>query len=463
MSLVLGIPASILSLVQDNLLEREFHDALYPNLLYRGESMWEEWPEHAGTQLVITRRGLLTPSTKPLAAGADPIPQTLSYEQFTANLDRYAWTVDTFMPTSAVSMADEFMSNVQALGLQAGQSVNRLARNALFKAYVQGHTVLTAATATTDTSISVASLNGFREVVLRGTTTRPSPVSPATPLPITINATISRNVIAASPADPADPDGPGVLQLDAAVGAIVAARAAVLSAFRPTIIRPGGGASVDALTGSSILTLQNLITAVSILRKNNVRPHEDGNYHVHMSQDANTQIFDDPVWQRTAGQSLPKGDYYQEAFVGRMSAFQAYANNESPELGNTGATTATSANALYAEDIGAEVVNHASVKIARTIVTGRGALIEKGLDQDAYLTEAGVTGKVGDFNVVSNGIQIGTDRIRLIVRAPINRTQDKVAATGMITTSFTPPSDIAAGAPSRYKRAVVIEHAVTLS
>jgi hypothetical protein len=462
MTIVLGIPPAVLDLVQSGLLEREFHDALYPNLLFRSEALWEEWPEHAGTEIIMTKRGLLAPNVRPLVPGADPIPQSMTYEQWVARLERYGWTIDTHTPTSSTAMANLLLSNIQGLGLQAGQSVNRLARNALFKAYVGGHTTLTAATAAVDTQISVSSLNGFRDVVIRGSNTRPAAVSSATPLPILIGATlIARNVINAIPANANDPDGPGVLVLSAAVGAIVAARGPVLSTFRPSIIRSGGGASVDALTGGSTLTLQNLIDAVSILRKNNVRPHEDGSYHVHMSNDGNTQIFGDAVWQRLM-QSLPNGEYYQEAFVGRIGSFQAYNNNEAPELGNVGATTATGTNALYAEEIGAEVVNETSFRVARTIVTGRGALVEKGYDEDRFLTEAGVTGKIGELQIVNNGITIVTDRIKLYMRAPLNRTGDKVASTATISTSFTPPSDIAAGAPSRYKRAVVIEHAVSL-
>jgi len=76
------------------------------------------------------------------------------------------------------------------------------------------------------------------------------------------------------------------------------------------------------------------------------------------------------------------------------------------------------------------------------------------------VTEAGITGKVGEFQVVNAGVEVETKGIRLILRAPLNRLQDQVAATWSISTSFPVPSDVTSGGPQRFKRAVVIEHAI---
>ena len=51
--------------------------------------------------------------------------------------------------------------------------------------------------------------------------------------------------------------------------------------------------------------------------------------------------------------------------------------------------------------------------------------------------------------------------MRVIFRAPQNKTMDMMDVTWDITTSFTCPSDVRTGGPQRYKRAVVIEHAMT--
>lgn len=461
MSIVVGVPPAVLDLVQQGLLERAFHDGLFPALQYRAEAQEEEWQANTGTEIFMTRPGLMAPITKPLAAGVDPQPQTINYEQWVARLARYAGTIDTHVPTSVVSNSDQFLRNIHQLGLQAGQSLNRIPRNELFKSYLSGQTNLIAPAAAGDTSIRVASVNGFTDVIILGTNTRPSPVSTSTPLAITIGGVAgTRNVIGFDLDNPDDPYGPGTLFLSAAIGgAGAAARAPVLSAARPLVIRAGGGDSVDAIGPADVFQLQDCINAVNRLRRNSVQPHEDGFFHAHISTDGNTQVFTDPVWQRL-NTALPDHVYYQEAFLGTIAGIAFFLNTESPDPLNSGARTATGTSAFYSEDIGAETTNESGVNIGRIIITGRGALYERWLDEKQYVTEAGVTGKVGEFTVVNQGIEVQTERIRLILRAPQNRLQDVVAATWSISTSFPVPSDVSSGGPQRFKRAIVIEHAL---
>jgi len=463
MPLVVGIPPVILNLIQEGVLERAFHDALYPKLQFRAEALAEEWPANIGTEMFMTRPGLLTPVTEPLPVGTDPVPQQLSYEQWSASLKRYSGTIDTHMPTSVVSNANLFLSNINQLGLQAGQSVNRLPRNALFKSYLSGQTLTTAAIAAVDTQIQVASCNGFFDVILLGTNARPEPVSPTRPLPITIGVgggAVQVNVIGVAPVDASDPYGPGTLFLDAAVGAVFPPRTPVRSAYAPRVVRAGGGASIDAITGADIFTFQLIINAMSILRSNNVPPHSDGFYHCHMSPLSNAQIFSDVAWQRVHT-GTPDHIRYKEGWIGQIARNAFFENNEIPNQSNSGALTPTGANAQYARGIGGEVVNEGGVEIGRLIMTGKGSIYEKYLDEMEYVTEAGMQGKVGEFDVVQNGIQVGTERIRLYLRSPQDRLGDIVSSTWSISTDFPVPSDISGGSgPERYKRAVVIEHAL---
>lgn len=125
MTLVLGIPPAVVNMVQQGLLERAFHDGLYPALQFRAEALAEEWPPNTGTELFMSRPGLLTPVTRPLTPGTDPVPQALSYEQWVATLDRYSGTIDTHMPTSATANANLFLRNIHQLGLQAGMKIGR--------------------------------------------------------------------------------------------------------------------------------------------------------------------------------------------------------------------------------------------------------------------------------------------------------------------------------------------------
>jgi hypothetical protein len=460
--LALGFPAATMNLIQQGLLERAFHDGLFPALQFRAEALQEEWDGATGQEIYQTRAGLLAPVTTPTTPGQDPVPQTVSYEQWVAQLNRYTGTIDTHLPTSATAAANLYLRNINQLGLQAGQSLNRIPRNALFKAYLSGHTVTIASGGAGATSIRVASLNGFTDVVVAGSQSRPAPVAPTNPLAVTITGvTGDRNVIGFVADNPADPYGPGTLVLSAALGgAGVAARAAVLSAARPQILRSGGGDSVDALGSSDVLTLQDIINAVSILRDNNVLPHDDGFFHAMLGPLSNAQIFQDSAW-KTLHTACPDHITYKEAFLGTQAGTLFSQNTEVPNSRNTGAQTSTGSYAKYAADIGGEVINESNIKVGRVMITGKGCMYERWFDEKKNLvSEAGMSGKVGDFAVMNQGIAIFTEGIRLYLRAPMDRLGDVSAATWSCSTSFPVPSDVGSGGPERYKRAIILEHAL---
>jgi hypothetical protein len=465
MSVILLMPPEIQELNQQGALERAFHDALFPNLAYRAEAMAEEVQANTGQQIFQSRPGLLPPKTTPLTPGSDPQPSQVVYEQWTAILQQFGDALDTHMPTAITSNANLFLRNIQQLGLGAGQSINRIARDSLFQAYLSGNTVMNVASLTTDTQLHVSSCNGFTDVIIVGSNVAPKPVSPATPLAIVVGvgaAAVVANVVGFVLDNPSDPVGPGTLMLAAAIGTAFAARTAVISAFAPQIVRTGGGATVDAIGPSDTLLLQDVINSVAILRNNNVPPHDDGYYHAHISPFANAQVFADPVFQRL-NTALPEGVMYSQGFIGHMSGVMFFMNTEAPNTLNTGTRVFTGpTSAQYSPEIGAETTNDSGVNIGRVIVTGKGALYERYLDESQYVTEAGTVGKIGEFDIRNNGIQILTERIRLVLRAPIDRLQQVVSAAWSITTSFPVPSDITASTSgaARFKRAVVLEHAL---
>lgn len=460
---ILGLPPTIINLVQSGLIERAFYDALFPELKFRAEAQFEEWPANTGTELFQSRPGLLAVNTTPLRPGVDPTPQTLSWEQWRIILERFGDTIDVNTQDNAVAVANLFYRTIQQLGLQAGQSMNRVPRDTLFKAYCSGQTVLTAAAAAIDTQVHVASLNGFSDFILLGTDVRPTLVSVAHPMPCTLGtggAAQTVNVIATVPDNALDPDGPGWLVLNAAIGGGgVLARTPIVTPYAPLTIRVGGGASVDAVGAADTFTMQNAIVAANLLRNNNVPPHDDGTYHAHIAPTVNAQAFTDTAFQRLFT-SMPDSEEMKRGVLGTIGNVKFILNSENPQWqqGNCGALTSTSTgSALYGSSIGAEVMNHTGVAIARTIVTGKGALYERGLDEKNYQTEAGVTGKIGEFQIVNSGMSINTQRISLIIRAPLNRTQNMVSCTWTTSTGFACPSDAASGTTARYKRAIVIE------
>lgn len=450
---------AVINMLQDRTLEREFHEALFPQLMYRAEAMPELWPANIGERMVMTRSGLMTPSTRPLVPGADPTPKSYQTEQWEIEANQYGDSLDTFMPTSRAALAPTILNDAKVLGLNAGQSLDLLPRNKLFVAYNGGNTNLSVLAAISATTISVASINGFTQKLVNG---RNQPVSAVNPLAITFPGTaVTANVVGAVPANPLDPFGPGTLALSAGLSAGLSVRQAVRAETASIIQRVGGGTSVDALTAGSILTLSDIQRAVAFLRGANVPPKADGLYHVHLSPQAEYQLFQDNAMQRIY-QSIPDSVYQREGIITVQNGCAFYRNNQAPVVTNTGTLVSTGTNALCSPQIGAEVRNNTSINIDRTIVIGGGAMYEKYIDEGAYITDAGITGKIGEFSVVNGGIQVMTDRIRYILRAPLDRLQQVISQSWSWSGDFGIPTDalgVALSGAAAYKRCVVIESA----
>lgn len=461
-TIALGVPPTILDLVQKGLIERFFYDGLFQALLFRADAQQEEFQGNIGETVLSTRAGVPDPITKPIAPGVDPVPRAGAFEQWETTLLRYADATDVNMPTAAVASADIFLRAIQTLGMGSGLSLNRIPRNALFTAYLSGQTTCIDAVGATDLVAHVSSINGFVKVLTKGTTIAPVPVSTTHPLSITI-AGISTTVVGATPDDGNVPLGPGTLTLGSALGGGgAAARASVLSVARPTIIRVGGGTSVDAIGLNDVVQLQDIINLTNRMRAANIFPHEDGTYHLHISTGFNGQIFTDPSFQRQLNQGVGIGPY-QTAFIGNVAGCSIYLNNETPDDGNSGALVATGTKAKYAEDINAEVVNESGVRIGRSIITGRGAIFERWFDEKRFVSEAGITGKLAQFAVTNQGIAVQTEHVTLIMRSPINRLQDQVGLAWSYSGAFPIPSDITSGGPQLFKRAVCVEFALDAS
>lgn len=458
----IGIPAEITAIIQDRTLERVFHDALFPRLLFRSEAIPEMWPANLGERMVFTRTGRIPVRTTPLTPGSDPTPSSYAIEQWEAEARQFGDTLDTHMPSSYVALAPLFLRNTVQLGLNAGETMNRLVRDNLFRAYLGGNGVTIAAAGAGATTLTVASLNGFTERLQNG---RVVPVSGTNPLPIQIGviAEPDNTVVNAVPLNPADPFGPGTITLGVPTTNPIPVRSAVLASTRSLVTRVGAGATVDALVPANILTLQTIIDTVARMRAQLIPPTPDGYYHVHVTPEGEAQLFADNAFQRLY-QSLPDSAAYRDLAIGQLIGCRFYRNTENPNQDNSGALQDTSGGvpggrAREASEIGGEVVNQAGVPIRRALVVGGGAVYEKFLDEGKFITEAGATGKIGEFAITNNGVAVMTERIRFIIRSPLDRAQQVVSQTWTWSGDFPIPSDGLTGGAARYKRAAVIEHA----
>lgn len=460
---VIAQAPEIRALVQDGILERAFHDALFPRLLYRGEATPVLWPANVGDRMIFTGVGLLPKSQRPIVPGNDPTPQSFAAEQWEATAQQYASSIDTHMPTSMVAIANLFYRNAQQLGLQAGQSLNGIVRNKLYNAALSGWTVADGAQGPTNT-IRVKRLNGFtrarRPDLAAGSPVRYDPVSSSNPLPIKIFAgsEVSRNVIGFSADTAGDEVGPGTITLDGAAVTVVD-RDYVFSDVATKIVRVGGGNKVDSVGNTDLFRLADVRDAISKMRSQNVPEHQDGYFHCHMDPTSEAQLFADNEFQRLLT-SMPDHYMYKQFGIGVLLGTIFVRNTESPQPETVvgGLTASFSQDDNFAGELYNNGVAATGVKIHRPIFCGQGQIMEYWLDLANLITEAGITGKVAEPRITNNGIDVFTERIQLIIRAPLNRLQDMVSSSWKFIGDWPVRTDGAVGGPAYFKRVVAVEH-----
>lgn len=459
-SVILQTP-QMRSLVQENALERLFYDGLFPAMLFRMDVEDEQWDANVGDDKVFTGKGLMKPRLRPLTPGQDPVPHDYGAEQWRAQQQKYADTIDTHLPTSMAACVKKVTEDLKTLGLNAGQTLNRLIRNERYNAALSGWTVADG-TAGASTTIRVKRLNGFtrarRPDLAAGSPVRYDLVSVNNPLPITVVAS-ARNVTGFTPDTPGDEVGPGTITVDVAIA--VTDRDPIFASTRTAIVRSGGGNSVDALTaGTDILKLVDIRSAVARLRTVDVMPNSDGYFHAHFDPTSESQIFSDNEFQRLQ-ESLPDGFAYREFAIAKLLGCVFFRNNECPQVQNVdGAATATfSQDDPFAGEMFHNGVAATGAKVHRVLVTGQGDCKEYWADQSAMVTEAGVAGRVESGTTVqNNGVTINVERIQVIMRQPQDRLQEFVAQTWKFQGDWCVRTDGATGDAAAYKRLIAIEH-----
>lgn len=444
-TLSVSFAPSVVSSIQDRTLQRVFRDALFPRMLFRMEAIPELWPANLGANQTFTRAGLIKPTTRPLQANTDPTPVGYDFEQWEATAQQWGTTIDTHMPTSYLTLASLYLRNMHQLGMHAGQSLNRIVRDKLYNAYTAGNTV-TSASVSASTSVPVVNLNGFTQNFVNG---RLADVSASNPLPVFVGPTLTPNtVVGYTVGSDNDRIHAGTLTLGSAV--TLASRDFVISAAASAIVYSSGATGIDALNSSTQLKLADVRAAVANMRSNNVPPHEDGTYHIHLDPTAESQIFGDNEFQRL-NQSIPDYIHYRRMAVANMLGCTFYRNTETPNTATVDESPATG------HTTGFELTNANGIGIHRTIMTGAGAIEEKYLDESRYISDAGIQGKIGEFAVTNGGVQVMTERIRLILRAPQDRLQQLTSSSWSFSGDFPIPTDaLSTSSAAWFKRATVI-------
>jgi hypothetical protein len=296
--------------------------------------------------------------------------------------------------------------------------------------------------------VPIVNLDGFTRKLFNG---RPTPISAGNPLPITVNG-VPVNAIGFTSDIAGDEIHSGTLTTDVAVAAL-AGREIILARNRARVIYSGAGPlSVDSISAVDTFRLADVRAAVAQMRFDNVPPHEDGSYHVHLDPISESQIFGDNEFQRL-NQSIPDYIHYRRFAAAYLLNCTFYRNTEAP----TSATVDEDPENGFTT--GFEMTNATAVPLHRPIFTGMGAVEEKYLDESRYISEAGVQGKIGEFAVTNAGVQVMTERIRLILRAPQDRLAQQTASTWSFSGDWPIPTDeTSRSSPASYKRAVVVIH-----
>ncbi|WP_405883664.1 hypothetical protein OG747_36780 [Streptomyces sp. NBC_01384] len=414
-----SLPAGIQAMLQNGMLDRVFRDALVPQFLFPQIADSEPWMGGLGDKKTFTRKGLLAPVTTPVT-GSDPSAATYSLEQWSVVMDQYSNSMDTNMLGSALALANKFLSDSATLGINAGQTVNQVARNKLYTAYAGGRTWCTTA-GSSDTSIIVQSTNGFENVLVNGV---PTPVSGANPLNVTI-AGGANTVVGVTPGTPGTLTL-GTARVDVAGDYVVAANA-------PVSIRATGNSAYD-LSSSNVVTFANFRSAVARLRKMNVPMLPGGYYAAHIDADTEAELFSDSDFKQ-ALQGRVDSPIFRDLSIGRFGGIDWVRNIEAPTILGGSAGT---------------------LPVHRPIVLGANALMNSPLEGTGNLIAGTGVEDVPEIRTINAAP--GVD-VTLLIRPPQDRLQQVISTTWSWVGDFGVPSDAGSGDAALFKRGVVIEHA----
>lgn len=431
-----NFPVALQAIIQQGYLEREFHEAIQPELTFRQVAERTEFPGQIGETITRTRTGLKAPVSTPLNPSTNTnldnglSPAGWTAEQYSLAINMYGDTIDLNMVTTRVGIEEQFTTNAKVNGVQAGQSVDRLARAALYTAYHGGNTFVSITSTTT--SIAVPNINGFDKVFSNGVMV---PVSNANPLAVLLNGNAYSVVGAVADVTNTSYSASfggrsGVLTLStAASGGDGTAGNPLVSSVAPAVIRPNARASSFALQSGDFLKMAQLEDAVTVLR-NQKAPLINGKYNIYLDPTSMRQLYAD-----TDFQTLYRGAYgsseYKQFDITEFLDMRFIRTVEAPQGTN-----------------GTRLVH-------RPLVCAGGALVEGWFEYTGY----------SDIPDMDNAWTSVTGGIAQVVRPPLDRLGQIIAQSWYYIGGFVVPTDITSNptiipttSNAAFKRAVVIEH-----
>lgn len=434
-----NFPASLIPIIQQGFLEREFQQALRSRLSYRAIADRVPVSVGIGETLTKTRAGLKPSVTTALsAAGNTNLDNGLTsggwgVEQYTLSINQYAATTDLNMVTSRVGIASQFLQNAFANGEQASRSMDELARNALFASYMGGATRVRT-TGTLQPTVTVDDVRGFQYAFVNGVQTALNGTTATLSVVVGSN-TYTLNTVAVDGSNVSTAPGGISGSLTFSGNVLVADQTAgntVVAANASAIFRPSGRTNTSLIQATDTLTMANLLDAVARLRVNAV-PEVDGAYNCYLDPVSARQLFADPD--------------FKQLFQGATSAtsvFKAGMTNDFLGL-------------RFMPTTEAYVQTHPSISgafVRRPIICGQGALIEGDYEGIAAADVA-----------PSDSIISVVDGVAMVTREPLDRLQQIIAQSWYWIGGFCAPTDttttsttVPTATSAAFKRSVIIEH-----
>lgn len=432
-----NFPSALQPIIQQNFLEREFQEGLQSRLGFRAIADREEFPNAIGETLTKTRRGLKAPVTTPITPSSNTnldnglTPASWTVEQYTLSVNMYGDTIDLNMVTSRVGIAGQFLQNARVNGVQAAQSIDRLARNALYGSYLGGNTRVRTTLGAPATTVAVDDIRGFQYVMSNGVLVAVSGTNTMTLIVGAGTYTLTGATPDGSNVSTAPNGISGTLTFSSNVSVSDGtAGNAVVASVAPVVLRAGSRATTAAITATDYLKMSDVLAAVATLRSNNVPTASGGFYNCYLDDRQLLGLFKDDDFKL-----LYRGAYGSETYINgqiiELLGVRFIPTNEAPQ-----------------QTLGA-------VAVHRAIVCGSGAIIEGNYAATGY-------------SDVDNpdSLKVMVDDVCMVTREPLDRLQQIIAQSWYWVGGYAVPTDVTANTNiiptatnSYYKRAVVIESA----
>ncbi|NMM21836.1 MAG: DUF4043 domain-containing protein [Rhodoferax sp.] len=448
-----NMPASLQNAIQSGFLEREFGEGLQSAIGYRAVADREPVAIGVGETVTKTRAGLKAPVTTPLLAsgntnldnGITPSSQTI--EQYTLGIDQYGDSIDLNIVTSQVGIDNQFLLNARTNGIQARQSLDRLARNALFAAYQGGNTRVRVTLGAPAATVAVDDVRGFETVLGTGASAgKFVSVSGTFTAPVLMGLNVYTLIGTARDGSNVSTSPGGYSGTLTFSGNVTVADATALNiashANCPVLVRPNGkwkggsalgiATSTASLASTDILTLSAIEDAIAQLRNNTGMQNEM--FNLYLDNVSMRQLFSD-------------GDF-KLMYQGQYGAQTIQAGKVFQLMGANFIPTTEALTQVHP--------TNSALTVRRPILCAPGSLVEGDF--------AGMTQKAKEITGGNSEITV-VDDVTQVVRGPIDRLQQIVAQSWFWIGGFVAPTDATANssiiptAGSQYlKRSVVIEH-----